>query len=315
MAVRRLQNKIAESRWALPLTAVYGVAVVVALGAVERQMWAQTLLLALSTLLMVELNNANALIRIYSRMVSCSYLVLSLMATFLFPSVSGGVVSMAFIAFYVFFFQSYQDKQAVGPIFASFLALGIASIPFVQILYFVPLLWLLMAIRLQSFSVRTLCASLLGIIAPYWFVAAYFIYLADYETPLRHFSELARFSTFSLTDYPLTLNELVTLGFVVVLMMTGIIHGLRQRSKDKLRTQMIYELMMIVALFATVVLALQPQHCGFLLRILIIHAAVFIGNFMSLTQTRATNIAFLLIIVATLAITAFNFISGSQPLF
>ena len=69
--IRRLQNQIAESRWALPLTAIYGAAIVVLLGAVERQMWAQTALLALSTLLMVELNNANALIRIYSRMVSC----------------------------------------------------------------------------------------------------------------------------------------------------------------------------------------------------------------------------------------------------
>ena len=126
--IRRLQNQIAESRWALPLTAIYGAAIVVLLGAVEQQMWAQTALLALSTLLMVELNNANALIRIYSRMVSCSFLVLSLMATYLFPSIEGGIVCAAFIAFYIFFLQAYQDKTAVSPIFTAFLTIGIASL-------------------------------------------------------------------------------------------------------------------------------------------------------------------------------------------
>ena len=291
MAIRRLQNKIAGSHWALPLTAIYGVAIVVALGAIEQQMWAQTALLVLSTLLMVELNNANALIRIYSRMVSCSFLVLTLMAAFLFPSIEGGIVGMA-----------------VGPIYTAFLALGIASLFFVQIFYFVPLFWLLMAVRLQAFSLRTFCASLLGLITPYWFLAVYFLYQADYDTPQRHFAELVRFAQPAIIDIPQHTHQLATFAFIVVLTFTGIIHFLRQRSKDKLRTQMIYELFLAVTLFTVVFLILQPQHNDFLLRILIIHTAVFIGHFVSLTHTKITNIAFIAILVLTLAMTVFNLV-------
>ena len=310
MPIRRLQNKIAESRWALPLTAVYGIVVCLMLGAVGQKMWVQAAILALSTLLMVELNNANALIRIYSRMVSCSFLVLTLMASFLFPSVGGGVVGLCFVVFYVFFLHAYQDRLAVMPIFTAFLALGIASFFFVKILYFVPLLWLLMAVRLQAFSARTFFASLLGLLTPYWLLSMYFFIKSDFDAPLRHFQRLTQFDFPSLNHILLADNQIVTAIFLIFLAITGIVHFVRQRSRDKLRTQMIYELFLVVTLFTIVFLVLQPQYYDFLLRILIIHAAIFIGHFIALTRTKVTNIAVIVIIVATLALTAYNIADG-----
>ena len=310
MPIRRLQNKIAESRWALPLTAVYGIVVCLMLGVVGQEMWVQAAILALSTLLMVELNNANALIRIYSRMVSCSFLVLTLMASFLFPSVGGGVVGLCFIIFYVFFLHAYQDRLAVVPIFTAFLALGIASFFFVKILYFVPLLWLLMAVRLQAFSARTFFASLLGLLTPYWLLSVYFFIKSDFDAPLRHFQRLTQFDFPSLNHILLADNQIVTAIFLIFLAITGIVHFVRQRSRDKLRTQMIYELFLVVTLFTIVFLVLQPQYYDFLLRILIIHAAIFIGHFIALTRTKVTNIAVIVIIVATLALTAYNIADG-----
>lgn len=310
MPIRRLQNKIAESRWALPLTAVYGIVVCLMLGVVGQEMWVQAAILALSTLLMVELNNANALIRIYSRMVSCSFLVLTLMASFLFPSVGGGVVGLCFVVFYVFFLHAYQDRLAVMPIFTAFLALGIASFFFVKILYFVPLLWLLMAARLQAFSARTFFASLLGLLTPYWLLSVYFFIKSDFDAPLRHFQRLTQFDFPSLNHILLADNQIVTAIFLIFLAITGIVHFVRQRSRDKLRTQMIYELFLVVTLFTIVFLVLQPQYYDFLLRILIIHAAIFIGHFIALTRTKVTNIAVIVIIVATLALTAYNIADG-----
>ena len=154
MTVKRFQNKIAESRLTLPLVSIYGIIVCVAWGLLDSSFadtfwkdwrWiAQVVLLSVSTVLMVELNNSNALIRVYSRMVSCSFLVLTLMAAFLLPSLEGSVVGLSFIVFYLFFLRAYQDKQAVGSIYAAFLAIGIGSLFFVQLLYFLPVLWLMM---------------------------------------------------------------------------------------------------------------------------------------------------------------------------
>ena len=320
------------------VVAIIAAIIAIAIGAITMRLgtdfyrsvlwWEQLLVLAVSTMIMVELNNANSLIRIFSRMVSCSFLLLTLMAAFLFPSLRGGLVGLSFVAFYLFFLQAYQDRQAVGSIYAAFLSLGIGSLFFVQILYFVPLFWLLMAIRLLAFSGRTFFASLLGLLTPYWLLAPYYLYTLDYTTPLAHFMALAQFKSldqvFSLsgplvapifsdpalliTPHSSVLAPLFTLGFVLLLAFTGIIHFLRHSSNDKLRTQMVYEMFIITLLFNLVFIILQPQHLPFLLRLLIINTAPLIGHFLALTRTRFTNIAFFVIVAVTFLLTGYNIV-------
>lgn len=67
-------------------------------------------LLGFAGYLMFQLNNVNALIRIFSRMVSCSYLVLMTMAFFLFEDIANSIISVLAIAFYIFFFSIYQEE-------------------------------------------------------------------------------------------------------------------------------------------------------------------------------------------------------------
>lgn len=313
--VKRLQNRIAESRLTLPLVAVYGLLVCVACGffimGLDSNMWKDqewlslVVLTGLSTLFMVELNNSNSLIRIYSRTVSCSFLMLTLMATFQFTSLQGSLVQLAFIVFYLFFLRAYQNKQDVGNVYSAFLAIGVASIWFIQILYFVPLFWLLLGIRVQAFSGKTLFASILGLITPYWFLLVYFLYQADYRTPIRHFLELGQFAK-PADIFILSEHQLVTVAFVILLALTGMIHFLRQSSNDKLRTQMVYELFIMVTLYTIAFLVLQPQHYDFLFRILVVNTATFIGHFIALTRTKITNVAFIVIVLSTLFLTAYN---------
>ena len=346
--MRRLQNKIAESRMTLSLVSILGALLAVAYGAFGLQLgnlvfsnagwWVQVALIALSTMLMVELNNSNSLIRIYSRMVSCSFLLLTLMAlpvsdasvaTFAPVSLSAfqpSLVALSFIVFYLFFLQAYQDQTAVGMIYGAFFALGVGSMFFVHLFYFVPLFWLLMGIRLNAMGWRTFFASLLGLITPYWLIGGWFLYQQDYLTPLNHFMSLAQFvplhEVFSLQgqhaapfftepELLLTLHGSVlapvfTLLFVLLLTFTGIIHFLRQSSNDKLRTQMIYELFIFVTLAIILFYVLQPQHYVFLLRMLIVNTATLIGHFLALTRTKTTNIAFFVILALTLVLTGYN---------
>ena len=92
---------------------------------------------------MMMLNNQNALIRIFSRLVSCAFLILSCAACFLIPNIRGGLTQLFVVAAYLILFQSYQNKEAIGITYYSFLMLGLASLACPHILYFVPLIWLL----------------------------------------------------------------------------------------------------------------------------------------------------------------------------
>ena len=119
-----MQNWISEGRYTLPIVAVYAMVVCMLTGVFKQGQWLQFAALALSAYLMIQLNNSNALIRIYSRMVSCSFLVLITMTSFLMSSVEGALVQLCMIVFYMMFFHAYQDNSASGRLFYAFVAWG-----------------------------------------------------------------------------------------------------------------------------------------------------------------------------------------------
>lgn len=298
-----LQNTVSESRMALPCTAVYAICIWLLAGLLQENWWIQFAIFAVCTYLMVELNNANALLRIYSRMVSCTFLVLSCTACFMFGSLSGAVTELCIIASYYTLFHSYQDKRATGWTYYTFLLLGLSSMVCVHIVFFLPLLWLLMASKIQSLSWRAFFASLLGLTTPYWFAGVYFIFTEDYETPMGHFSKLGEFGIpFDFSQ--LSVPQLIVYVFMFVLALTGIIHYIRTRYRDKIRIRMLFDCFIFTDLLTFLLLALQPQHYDMLMRLIIINTSPLLAHFIALTHTRWTNIAFYVITVAALIVTA-----------
>ena len=177
----------------LTFTAIYAVLVFLASGLVGKNLWFQFACLAVSTYLMVEFNNVNALLKVYSRMVSCAFLVLACTANYLFASPSAALVQACFAAFYLIVFNAYQERTASGVTFYAYVFIGVASTVFVQILFFVPLLWILHATNVLAMSGRNFWATVLGLIAPYWFVGAYLVYNGQPEFLVQHFADLANF--------------------------------------------------------------------------------------------------------------------------
>lgn len=302
---KRLQNRAAESRWALPLTAIAATAVWLVAGLARGGMTVQFLCFALTTYLMVELNNSNALIRIYSRSVSCAFLLLSCAACFTFSSVAGAIAELSTVAAYLTLFRTYQDKQSPGTTFYTFLLVSVASLACVHILYYVPLFWLLMASRLGSFGWRTFFSSLIGLVTPYWFAAAYLVYTGDIALAAGHFVPLWTYD--SLADMgSLSLSQVLVFALASMLSLTGIVHYVRTSYNDKIRIRMFYNCFIALDLVTAAFIVLQPQRFDFLIRMMIINTSPLVAHFVALTKTRVTNVAFVLMVVATLAITVYN---------
>jgi len=299
------QSKIAQSRWALTFTAAYAVLVCLAAGLVSQENWIQVLLMGISTLMMVELNNANSLIRIYSRMVSCSFLVMTTMAVFLMPSMKAAINQAALIAFYLYFFRAYQNPTASGWIFTAFFAIGVGSIFFVQILFFVPVLWILMATNILAFNARTFFASVFGILGPYWFIVAYYMLTGNTGWLSDQFIALTRFSPI-LDMSILDTHRLVTAVFVLCVAILGSAHFLIYSYLDKIRTRMIYEIFITLDICCFVFILLQPQHFDRLLAMAIVTTAPLVGHYLSLSHTKLSNIIFFVIAILALIITIFN---------
>jgi len=332
-----LQNRISESKWTMPVVSLYAAAVWLAADRLTGELLPQFVCFVASAFLMVLLNKQNALIRISTRMVSCSFIVLTCMMTWAFDSVAVAIVSLCVITNYLILFSCYQNSEAQGWFFYAFLSIGMASLVFPQILYFVPFIWILAATKIQSFSLKSLCASLLAIILPYWFLAA-FLFLRDGNIAaiLNHFAKLGQFDSLdfviqsisaqltplnatpspfldepsgrAVTPFAFRLSpfifQVLDLIFIVILFVTGAIHFLRRAYNDKLRTRQYFSFFMLMFLFTLVFLLLQPRHREFLLPILAINAAPLVAHFIALTNTRLTNAAFVLITVVAVVLTA-----------
>lgn len=306
-----IQNKVSESKLTLPCMSVYALVCWLCCGLLQEGWWMQLGGFVLTTYLMVELNNSNALIRIYSRMVSCAFLMLSCMACFLFPAIQGTLIQFFFVACYLILFHAYQDTESMGHAYYAFLLLGLASMVCIHMVFFLPLLWLFMLLNLQSLSVRTFCASLLGLLTPYWIAAGWLIYQEDFTLMTTHFLPLLEFQQpFELGL--LTLSQLLTLAFVVILALTGTIHYIRTSYNDKIRIRQLYSIFIWTDVVTIIFLCVQPQHYDILMRLLIINTAPLIAHFIALTHTRITNIAFFVISVTALLLTAYNIWTSSS---
>jgi len=308
--MKRIQNKVAESRNLLPFMVVYGVSVWLAYGLLlsvspfSLSHVVFLVCLALSTALMVVLNNNHTLIRTYSRTVSCTFIALTCMLCFQPDSIRSAMVCLCFIASYLCAFHSYQDKQSPGWVYYAFLCLGLATMLFPLLFLFVPLGWLFMQFLLNSLSLRTFMASLLGLFTPYWFFLAYMLWqgnftLLDIRPDLILDINLSPFSA-------LTVNQVLSYGWIVVLALTGIIHFWRNQLSDKIRTRQFYGCFIWLSLICIVAIPLLPQHYDMLIRLLIVNASPLIAHFLTLTHTRITDIAFKCICVGTLLITLLN---------
>jgi len=303
--IKRAQNRIAQSRWSLSVTAIYCILMFIMLQVATQVSWIQLPMLCAATVLMVLLNNTNSLIRIYSRMVSCSFGVMMIMSPFLFKSLNVSVAQLSFIIFLYFIFHAYQDKRAVGWVFYAYVALGIASIVYVQSLYLLPILWVLQATNVLAASLRTYCASLLGIAMPYWFMGAYCLYTGDPQAFADHFAALANWHTpFDFTS--IDGNRLLTLAVVTLFGIIGTTHFLAYSYQDKIRTRMLFEMFIALEVCFMVLLLLQPQHFDMMLSLLILVVSPLIGHFMSLTHSRLSNITFFALIIIALLITVSN---------
>ena len=307
-----IQNKVAGSRMTLPVIIVYTIGLWLLGGLVTRQLWLQFGCFAIAGYLMMVLNNQNALIRIYSRMVACAFLVLSCAACFLMPDIRGNIMQMFVVAAYLFLFQTYQDREAVGFTYYGFLMLGLASLACPHILYFTPMFWLLMGTNLLSLSWRTWFASLFGLLTPYWFASAWLVYQADFSPLISHFSPLIDFQ-FPIRHANLSTSILSVWGLLAICSTIGIVHYVRKSTYDSIRVRLLYSFFIWMDLFTIALMAFQPQHYDMLLRMMILNTSPLIAHFLTLTSTKITNVAFYVLTGLILIITAYNVWNTSFP--
>ena len=307
MSKKRTQNIVAESRKALPIAIIYGIIVWLLTGVVNHGWWLQLACFVASVYAMVQLNNINLLIRIYSRFVSVAYILLSCISVWLFPSVHGAVVQLGSTLVLLLLFSCYQDTETRGKTFYTFLIISGISLLEPHYLLFIPIVWLLMALTVYSLSIRTFLSSIIGIITPYWLYMGWLLFQnpKNPDAALGVFDRLGEIQ-WAIDYATLTIPQLAYLGLLIVLFVTGAIHFWLTSYMDKIRVRQIYTSLIILTLYTLLLLAVQPQQYNILIYMLTIAVSPIFAHFISLTRTRLSNIFFFVIMAVIVLLTGIN---------
>ena len=307
MSKKHTQNIIAESRRTLPITILYGIGIWLLAGLVNNGWWIQFACFATSVYAMIQLNNINLMIRIYSRSVSAAYILLSCIAVWLFPSVHGALIQLGTTLILLLLFSCYQDTESRGKTFYMFMILSAISLLEPHYLLFIPIIWLLMAWTVYSMSFRSFLASIIGLITPYWLYAGWLL-LQHATQPELALSVVSRFSEIEwATNYmALTRQQLIYFALLVVLFLVGTIHFWITSYMDKIRVRQIYSSLILLTLYTIILLAVQPQMYNVLIYMMIIAVSPIIAHFVSLTRTRMSNIFFMVLMAAIVLLTGMN---------
>ena len=148
-------------------------------------------------------------------------------------------------------------------------------------------------------------ASLLGLLLPYWFMGVYAVYKNQFGRLVEHFTSIVIFQPFfdiSVVSTP----QLLTFSYISLLAFVGISNSLGNRSGDKIRTRMFYEMFSLIDICCMAFIILQPQHFDRLLPIMIVTTAPLIAHFFAFANTTFNNIVFQLILGSAFVLTVYN---------
>ena len=262
MRNKRLQGQVTAGRWTLPaaifictlcwvLTSVLLPGLTMPAGKEGGSvLWqsARTLLLptwaehlvsfliyAAAGYFLIELNNRFGIIRMRASVQTAIYFLLVTVCPEMHLLYAGDVAAIAFLFSIYFLFKSYQQSQAAGYLFYSFLFIGAGSIFFPQLTFF-SVLWLFEAYRFQSLTFRSFCGALIGWTMPYWMLFGHAFFYDQMELFYHPFRELATFGDL-LNLQVLQSWELATLGYLFVLFIVSAAHCVVAGFEDKIRTR------------------------------------------------------------------------------
>lgn len=253
---------------------------------------------------LIELNNQFSIIRMRASMQTAIYFLLVTVCPGMHLLYIGDIVALGSLISIYFLFKSYQQAQAAGYLFYSFFFIGAGSILFPQLTIF-SVLWLLEAYRFQSLTPRSFCAALIGWTLPYWMLFGHAFFYNEMDLFYRPFIELVTFGeVFNLRVLPTW--ELAMLGYLLVLFVVSAAHCIAAGFEDKIRTRAYLQFLIDLTVFLFLLIAIQPNYCNDLLPLLMISNSILIGHFFVLTNSKSSNVFFIISLVSLTLLFAFN---------
>lgn len=255
MRRQRFQNKVATGRFILPaallISAICWTAIVTLLPGTGTEgpnwpLWLKETsnwlpqgifpsllgfaLYVLTTFFLINLNNIFAIIRIRTSIQSFLFLLLATAFPQLYDELPGLLLGLSFLTAFYQLFGSYRQERSSGALFNTFAFAGIASLFVPQSLLLVPLLWI-GAASFQSLNLKSLLASIIGFILPWWILLSCTVLTGSTHTFFHQLFDETRL--FRPVGYGLESWMVFPFGFLFLLFAASAFHYFFNGYEDK----------------------------------------------------------------------------------
>ena len=287
----RFQDRVTTSSWLLPVVAACCAAIWVLENTnLQVSVWTGLACCALCTYLMAELNNQHLLLRVRSRMVSSTFLVLWTMCGFLHPLQTAHLAVLFQVVCYHAMFGIYQAHESPGLACLIFGCLGCLSLLAPPFLVLVPVFLITLGyFRARSF--RVFLGGMMGLLLPF-FLAASVCFLTDrLDLLLSYVGHIQQSVPFQYSIFqPMWL---IPVALLLVLTVPAMVHFVQTSHQDKVRVRALYFFMLWMEGILFLLLIGFPHLFPTLLLMLMLNSSPLIAHFLTLTHSKYTNAFFL----------------------
>ncbi len=255
---------------------------------------------ALITAYFVELLNVRySLVKGFARLASGCFLLLSMTAAGAASTITGAATALLLTLAFVVLFRAYRQRRAPGAFFLAFLLIGVISLRFVQILYFVPFFWLMSMLWLQAPSLRNTAAMLLGLLLPYWLLLAVALYAGRGAKLWRAIAEIGYFRPpcEGLFEPRLLVPTVVIAFFDIV----TIVHFRFFSRGESIKNRMLFNTIHATGVLALAFVIVQPLYAYCLLPIAVLCTSLSLAHFLAFARGKAASVLFILLLLTALA--------------
>lgn len=254
--------------------------------------------------LLLELNNRNALLRVRSRLISSTYLLLAGAITFLHPLSTEFIPLLCLALAYVEFFACYQDRSSQGHIFHVFLSIGIGALVFPQMLLFAPFFIFSGIVHMRSLTLRAFCAAIIGVALPLLIREVYLLFM--HSNSMLH-TFWIQLTAFPIPDYSaITESRLVSFTLVVMLGIISIVHFLRTKYDEKIRVRVLFYVMILEEIVTMAFIVAYPKRFDLLFRLLILNSSPLIAHQLAFARGKLGSFYFYVVISLIIMLACYN---------
>lgn len=196
-------------------------------------------------------------------------------------STSLGVFCLIFAIYQLF--VSYHEPDSMDKAYNAALLIGVGSLLWIHILWFLPLFWYGMY-SFRSLNVRTFMASFLGISTVYWFVLGWCVWQKDFSPFVIPFTSL--FKIHFLLEKGTDFIDWISIAYVALLTAIASINIITHEYEDNLRTRQFLSFVIILAVYPFVLFFLYEQSSEEYLEIACVPSSILMAHFFTVVRNK-----------------------------